>query len=103
MNLEHNRAPSANRGRRTRLRLLFIALFAFMSWAGMTLWDQLGQVQAKKAELERAMARLEEAKEANERYKLEIIRLHDAEYIEQLLRRELHMTREGETLFIETE
>jgi cell division protein DivIC len=102
MNPQQNRPSPTMRGRRNRLRLLYIFLFAFMTWAGMTLWDQLGQVQAKKAELERALARLQETQEQNEQYKLEIIRLHDPEYIEQLLRRELHMTKEGETLFIET-
>lgn len=83
--------------------MLLFALFLFLVWTGSKLWDQLGEVNARMEQLEQAERRLAETRERNEAYKLEINRLNDPEYIEQLLRKELHMVKEGETLFIETE
>lgn len=90
------------KGTRRRLRLLFFVMLCFMGWAGLTLWDQFGTFNTKAAKLAELEAKLAVVKEQNEQYKLQLIRLEDPEYIEQLLRKELHMTKEGETLFIET-
>lgn len=45
---------------------------------------------------------LAELKAENEAYRKEIERLHDPEYIEQRLRKDYMMSRDGETLFIRT-
>jgi|CeladaMinimDraft_18_1061708.scaffolds.fasta_scaffold07067_2 Septum formation initiator len=90
-------------GTKKRLKMLLFALFLFLVWTGSKLWDQFGEVNARMEQLEQAERRLAETRERNEAYKLEINRLNDPEYIEQLLRKELHMVKEGETLFIETE
>lgn len=93
---------STSRATRRRLRFLFLAMLCFLGWAGMKLWDQYGTVQTKAAKVQELESKLESLKYDNEQLKLQLIRLDDPEYIEQLLRKELHMTKQGETLFIET-
>lgn len=88
---------------RRRLRFLTFVMFCFVSWAGLTFVDQYGAFKEKTDRLAELESKLEETKRVNEQYQLQIIRLHDPEYIEQLLKKELHMTKEGETLIIETD
>jgi cell division protein DivIC len=90
------------KGTRRRLRLLMVIVLCFMGWAGVTLWDQIDKVEAKKSKLEIMESKLEEAQNKNEIYQHEIIRLNDPEYLEQLIRKDLNMTKDGETLFIQT-
>jgi len=74
-------------GTKKRLKMLLFALFLFLVWTGSKLWDQFGEVNARMEQLEQAERRLAETRERNEAYKLEINRLNDPEYIEQLLRK----------------
>ena len=90
------------KGTRRRLRLLMVAVICFMGWAGGTLWDQLNKMDVKMSELTILEQKLSEAEQLNAQYKHEITRLNDPEYIEQRLRKDFHMTKEGETLFIPT-
>jgi len=104
MHTEAARRPSQRvSATRRRLRVLFLFLLCFMAWAGLTLWDQVGAVRGNVQKLSELEQKLETTKEKNEALKLQLIRLQDPEYIEQLLQSELHMTKEGEILFIETE
>lgn len=102
---EAARDPSQvkSRGVRRRLRLLMVLFLCFMGWAGVTLWDQMVKVDAKDAELERLEQRLADTVQDNEAYQHEITRLNDPEYLEQLIRKDLNMTKDGETLYIQTE
>lgn len=88
------------KGTRRRLRLLMVVVVCFMSWAGLTLWGQTDQVNSKQSELEFMQAKLEEVVEKNESYKFELDRLNDPEYLEQLIRKDLNMTKPDETMFI---
>lgn len=90
------------KGARRRIRILMVFLLLFMGWAAATLWDQIDKVGAKNSELEILEAKLKDVQLENEAYHLEIERLNDPEYIEQRIRKDLQMTREGETLFIQT-
>lgn len=90
------------KGTRRRLRLLMVIVLCFMGWAGVTLWDQIDKVDAKQSKFEMMEVKLEEAANQNEIYQHEINRLNDPEYLEQLIRKDLNMIKEGETLFIKT-
>lgn len=90
------------KGARRRIRIMMLFLILFIGWAAATLWDQIDRVGAKNSELEILEAKLEEVQLENEAYHLEIERLNDPEYIEQRIRKDLQMTREGETLFIQS-
>lgn len=98
----HRKSNAEVKGTRRRIRLLMVVLICFMAWAAVTLWDQLDKVNAKIGKLEMMEVKLEEAQASNEQYQREIIRYQDSEYIEQIIRRDLNMVKEGETLFIQT-
>lgn len=88
------------KGTRRRLRFLMVVVVCFMSWAGLTLWGQTDQVNSKQSELELMEAKLAEVVKQNEAYKFELHRLNDPEYLEQLIRKDLNMTKPDETMFI---
>jgi cell division protein DivIC len=88
-----------NKGSHRRLRLLIIILLGFLCWAGITIWDQFGKLHAKKAVVSELQQHLAEVKQQGEDAKREITRLHDNEYIEQKIRKDLHYTKPGETIF----
>ncbi len=98
----HRKSNSEVKGTRRRIQLLMVVLICFMTWAAITLWDQIDKVNAKNGKLEMMEVKLEEAQASNEQYQREIIRYQDPEYIEQIIRRDLNMVKEGETLFIQT-
>lgn len=96
------KTTSHKRGMRRRLKFFFLMMVGISVWAGMTWFDQHSEVLAKLDKLQQLEAKLEETKLANEKHKLEIERMNDPEYLEQLLRKELRMTKDGEKLFIKT-
>ena len=90
------------KGLQRRLKLLTIILICFVGWAGVTFWNQSGQLEAKLSQLADLEEKLAEVKKVNEGYQQEISRLNDPEYIEQRLRKDLHYTKDEEILFIQT-
>ena len=94
---------SAERGKRRRIRAVLILALAVTIWCGVKWYEQHGVVQAKLEQLAQLEQQLEATKQLHEQYQLEITRMEDPEYIEQLLRKELHMTKDGEKLFIKTD
>lgn len=90
---------SGNKGTKRRLRILTVLLISFMGWAGVTIWDQFGKLHAKSSEVEALEQQLAEVKKVNEDTKREIARLHDKEYIEQKIRKDLNLSKPGETIF----
>ncbi|MBP1996164.1 FtsB family cell division protein [Paenibacillus eucommiae] len=90
---------SSPQGSKRRLRFLVVLLLCFMSWAGVTIWDQFGKLNAKSSEVEELKLQLSDVSKLNADTKREIARLNDTEYIEQKIRQDLHYTKPGETLF----
>jgi len=88
-----------NKGMRRRVRLLAIAMAAFLTWAAFIAWDQQGRLNVKAAELEQLENELRETVKINEDFQKEIRRLNDPEYILQHIRKQYHYTKPGETLF----
>lgn len=86
-------------GMKKRMRLLTFVMCIFIAWAGYNIWDQMEVLSEKEQKLNALQEKLVEVQTENKHYKLEITRLNDPEYIEQRLRKDLHMTKEGETLF----
>lgn len=91
------------KGTRRRLRLLMVFMVCFMGWAGLTLWGQTDQVHSKNKTLQSMEEKLAQAIKENEAYHRELLRLEDPEYLEQLIRKGLNMTKPEETMFIQTE
>lgn len=90
------------RGMRRRVRIVMVLLTCFIGWGVWTIWGQSDQVDAKNASLQQMEAKLEQAIKENEAYQRELDRLQDPEYIEQLIRKDLNMTKPDETIFIQS-
>ncbi|WP_164931655.1 FtsB family cell division protein [Longirhabdus pacifica] len=100
MNSQRSNVASEKKydGAKRRLRLLFVALLLFMSWAGFTLWDQYNGIKEKKAQLSALQSELSTALEENQYYLAEKEKLQDDEYMEQILHRDYHMIYPGQQL-----
>ncbi|UQZ84918.1 Cell division protein FtsB [Paenibacillus konkukensis] len=94
-----NDAKPNNKGSYRRRRLVMIILACFMSWAGVTLWNQIGKLQERAEKVTALDQKYKETQQVNEDNKREIARLNDPEYVEQKIRKELHYVKQGETLF----
>lgn len=101
-NVQTKAKQTVNKGEQKRLRLLALFILGFAVWAGFQLWDQETDLREKAVQLEGLSEQLNEVKKINEQYKREIHRLNDPEYIEQMIRKEYQMMKDGETLFIPT-
>jgi len=98
-----NKQPhsSSDKGARRRMRLLMMIVLCFVVWAGLTSVNQAEFVRSKKAQLSILEDKLALTKANNEKLKLEITRLNDSEYIEQIAKKDHQMIFPGETLFTE--
>ncbi|GIQ67291.1 septum formation initiator family protein [Xylanibacillus composti] len=97
-----DRSSVSVRGTRRRLRIWMLFLLGFSAWAGFTFYDQVHKLDSKMARMEELELKLADTRAINDAYKQEIVRLNDPEYIEQILRKDHLMTKEGEVLYIET-
>lgn len=88
-----------NKGSYRRRRFVMVVLACFLSWAGITLWDQVGKISDRKEKLSALEQKQAETQQTNDSLQREIARLNDQEYVEQKIRKELHYVRQGETLF----
>jgi cell division protein DivIC len=88
-----------NKGSYRRRRLVMIVFACFLSWAGVTLWNQIGKINDRSEKVTSLEQKYKETQQTNELTKREIIRLNDPEYVEQKIRKELHYVKQGETLF----
>jgi cell division protein DivIC len=97
--LANNHTKPYNKSSYRRRRLVMIILGCFLSWAGVTLWNQISKIQDRGAKVSALEEKLKVTQQTNEETKREIVRLNDPEYIEQKIRKELHYVKQGETLF----
>ncbi|SDE53964.1 cell division protein DivIC [Paenibacillus sp. UNCCL117] len=88
-----------NKGSIRRRRLVMLVLTCFLSWAGVTLWNQVDKINDRKEKVSSLERKLAEAQQVQDKAKREIARLDDPEYIEQIIRKELQYVKPGETLF----
>lgn len=89
---------SSPRASRKRIRIAAAAVVALVAWAGVTVWDQMGKFQERTEKIEALKAKLEATQQINDAYKREIVRLNDPEYRQEKVR-ELHYSKQGETVF----
>lgn len=94
-----NQTQPINKGSFRRRRLVFLVLAGFMSWAGITLWNQEGKLAERQGKVTALEQKQLEAEQINADTRREIDRLNDPEYVEQKIRKDLHYVKPGETLF----
>ncbi|NOU98310.1 septum formation initiator family protein [Paenibacillus sp. LMG 31456] len=97
--LARNNTKPFNKGSYRRRRLVMIVFACFLSWAGVTLWNQIAKTNDRSEKLTALEQKYKETQQTNGDTKREIVRLNDPEYVEQKIRKELHYVKQGETLF----
>lgn len=93
------KSVQSNKGARRRMRLLAFAMIGFMTWAALVLWNQQGNLGVKTAAANELEQKRQESVRMNEQYRKEVELLNDPEYILQMIRKEYHYSKPGETLF----
>lgn len=84
---------------RKRIRLVSAAVLALSVWAGGTAWGQMEKFDMNADRMDALDTKLEAARMTNEKLKREIERLSDPEYREERMRKDMHLSKEGETVF----
>ncbi|MGG1550416.1 FtsB family cell division protein [Paenibacillus ferrarius] len=84
-------------GSKRRLRILMIFVLCFLCWGINNIWGQFAKLHDRKAVVADMQRQLTEAKRVNETTTKEIARLHNDEYLDQIIRRDFHYSKSGET------
>ncbi|MDF2644526.1 MAG: cell division protein [Paenibacillus sp.] len=84
-------------GSKRRLRFLMIFVLCFMSWAAVNIWGQFAKLQEKSSVVANMEQQLAESQKLKEQTTKEIARLHNDEYLDQIIRRDFHYSKTGET------
>ncbi|NEW09583.1 septum formation initiator family protein [Paenibacillus sp. SYP-B3998] len=87
----------SSKGSKRRLRFLMIFVLCFMSWAGVNIWGQFAKLHEKSNVMADLEQKLADAGKLNDQTKKELSRLHNDEYLEQIIRRDFHYIKNGET------
>jgi cell division protein FtsB len=88
---------SSSVGSKRRLRFLMIFVLCFMSWATVNIWGQFAKLHEKRNAVANMEQQLVDAKKVKEQTQKEISRLHNDEYLDQIIRRDFHYSKTGET------
>lgn len=91
--------PSNKGGKRKRLRIVAIVLLALSVWAGTKAWGQMERISERAEQMANLDKRLSDTQQLNDSLKREIERLNDPEYREEMMRRDMHLSKDGETVF----
>lgn len=91
------------RGQKRRKGLLLLIIIPFCIWAGFTWHDQESAITEKKQALNKVGQSLNQVKLENEELTYRVSRLNDKEYIAEIARRDYHLSKPGEVIFITPE
>lgn len=95
--------PMQEQGQKRRKRLLALIVIPFCIWAGFTWYDQQAVLLAKKEEKVKVQQTFDQVKLENEELKYQVNKLNDNDYIAELARRDYHLSKPGEVIFITPE
>lgn len=84
---------------RKRIRLVSAAVLALSVWAGGTAWGQMEKFDDNAKRMDALETKLETTQKTNDKLKREIERLSDPEYREERMRKDMHLSKQGETVF----
>ena len=97
--LNQDNRKSNRSGSRKRLRLVMAFVITLMVWVCATVWGQVGKINEKAERIDALDTKLAETRKINAAAKQEMERLNDQEYREEKARKELNLSRPGETVF----
>lgn len=87
------------KGQIRRKRIMYLFLGSFLIWASYNWYEQSKVVQAKKEELQQLEQQLAERLEEKAMLEYKLQRLNDPEYLANLARSNLYLSKPGEIIF----
>lgn len=94
---------TGRKGQKRRKKLLAAIMIPFCVWAGFTWYDQQSALLSKKEELTKVQQQYDQVKLENEELNYQVKKLNDKEYIAEIARRDYHLAKPGEVIFITPE
>lgn len=92
--------PRPNRSvNRKRVRIATFIVLGIVIWAGSRAWTQMKNFDSGAERLDALESKMEQAEQTNAKLKREIERLSDPEYREERMRKDMHLSKSGETVF----
>ncbi|WCN37780.1 FtsB family cell division protein [Aneurinibacillus uraniidurans] len=92
-----------NYGRKRRMRVLQIFVVLFLGWAGYTYYEQSQELAEKQRSFADLQRQADETKQKQKELELQVKRLNDSQYIAELARQQLFLSKQGEVIFITPE
>lgn len=87
------------KGQIRRKRIMYLLLGVFLIWASYNWYEQSKVVQAKEEELKQLEQQLAERMEEKAMLEYKLQRLNDPEYLANLARSNLYLSKPGEIIF----
>jgi cell division protein DivIC len=88
------------KGQRRRKRIFAVGVATMICWVGVTWYDQQATLADKQIELKKVQEQFEEYKLKNNDLSYQVEKLHDLEYIAEIARKNYHLSKPGEVIFI---
>jgi cell division protein DivIC len=83
-----------------RKRVLGAIVLAVLLWGGFTWYGQQSALATKSQELAKVQSSLQEVKLQNDELNYQVKRLNDRDYIAEIARKDYHLSKPGEVIFI---
>ncbi len=87
------------KGQVRRKRIVYLIMGSFLIWASYNWYEQSQIVDAKEAELHQLEQQLSQYYQEKEMLEYKMLRLNDPEYLANIARSNLFLSKPGETIF----
>lgn len=91
--------PKKGKASVRRMRLVLLVVISIMVPIAYSAWGQHAKLKESNAQLEELQGQLGAKKQTNAKMDLELKRMSDPEYREEIIRSELNQAKDGETVF----
>lgn len=92
-------SEQAKKGQARRKRIMYLIMGPFLIWAAFNYFEQSKAVQAKESELLQLEEQLDVFIHEKDMLEYKLQRLNDPEYLANLARSNLYMSKPGEIIF----
>jgi cell division protein DivIC len=88
------------KAQKRRKRVLGVVVLFFLLWGGFTWYGQQSALATKAQELTKVQSTLQQVKLQNDELAYQVNKLNDREYIAEIARKDYHLSKPGEVIFI---